>query len=89
MDGNKRRYNENKINMKETEKENMEKKIKDILAFNLIEVIKKDESVVNCDDNICDNEDCVLYRALKQYMKYEFDLANNKSISFETLIPEE
>lgn len=63
----------------------MEEKLKDILAYNLHALLEKNINVKSCDDRLCDNEDCVLYRALEQYMKYEFDTKNKIGISFEMI----
>jgi hypothetical protein len=59
--------------------------IKDILVYNLFTLLEKDQTIVNCGDNQCDDEDCVLWRATKQYMKYQFDENNKKGLSFEFL----
>jgi len=39
-------------------------------VIGIYNILKKDLTVVDCDDCQCDNEDCVLYRAVVQYIKY-------------------
>lgn len=67
----------------------MEEKIKNVLAYNLFEMLKKDKWVVYCEDDRCHNADCVVYKALEQYMEYEFKQENAIYISFEFLKTED
>jgi hypothetical protein len=39
-------------------------------VLEIYSVLKKDLNVVDCNDSQCDNEDCVLYQAVIQYIKY-------------------
>lgn len=56
---------------------------KDILAFNLFELMKTTKHLLNCDDKLCDDEDCVLFKALKQYMEHEIDEENKVLINLD------
>lgn len=47
-------------------KEDIEKYV-----IEIYNILKKDISVLSCDDCQCDNEDCVLYKAVNQYIKYQ------------------
>jgi len=42
----------------------------EVCVRTIYDILKKNLSVVDCDDSYCDNEDCVLYRAVVQYIKY-------------------
>lgn len=66
----------------------LDEMVKDVLAYNLYHILKKDESVSKCDDELCDNEDCVVYRALEQYMKYQFKEKNSIKILIEFIVNE-
>jgi hypothetical protein len=61
----------------------LDKKAMDIFAYNMHAILQKNKSIINCDDRQCDNEECVMYRALEQYMKHAFEEENAKGISFE------
>ena len=39
-------------------------------VIEIYNILKKDLNVVDCNDTQCDNEDCVLYMAVVQYIKY-------------------
>jgi hypothetical protein len=39
-------------------------------VIEIYHILKKDLSVSECNDSQCDNEDCVLFQAVKQYIKY-------------------
>ena len=36
----------------------------------IFDILSKDLNIVDCDDSMCNNEDCVLYTAVKQYMRH-------------------
>ena len=39
-------------------------------VLEIYNTLKNDLNVVDCGDRQCDNEDCVLYNAVVQYIKY-------------------
>lgn len=43
---------------------------KDRLIVELYILLRQDINVDDCGDEQCDNEDCVVYRAIKKYIKY-------------------
>ena len=34
--------------------------------------LQQNTSVMKCDDTQCDNEDCVLFRAVRQYLEHTY-----------------
>ncbi len=42
----------------------------EVCVRTIYDILSKDLNVVDCNDSQCDNEDCVLYKAVVQYIKY-------------------
>lgn len=48
----------------------LDNKLIEFYVVHIYDELIKDLTIVNCNDHQCDDEDCVLYRAVKQYIKY-------------------